>query len=95
MIKPKLLRPLHPNVGIEMAYRRALEKLITEMHDSVIYWIRARYRANEPHIATDALPANVLQKAMRALTRRWNKRFKDLSLELADYFAKDVSKTWD
>lgn len=35
------LRPIRPNKGIEMAYRKKLMKLIDEMQNSVKYWIEA------------------------------------------------------
>lgn len=90
----KLLRAVHPNVGIEMAYRRALLRLIDEMHDSVAYWIEAKYK-NKPHIAADATPASVLRIALNKLTRRWQKKFNDAAKELAAYFAQDVSLRTD
>lgn len=93
--KPKILRAIQPNVGIEMAYRRALTKMIEKMHDSVIYWITARYKANEPVIAADAVPATELQREVRKLARRWQKQFNVLAAELAEYFALDVSERTD
>ncbi len=55
----KVIRSVQPNVGLEMAYRRKLDKLIEEMHQSVMYWVMASYRANAPEIAMDAAPARV------------------------------------
>ena len=91
----KVLRAVQPNVGIEMAYRRALLKMITKMHDSVMYWITARYKANEPVIAADSVPATELQREVRRLARRWQKQFNVLASELAEYFAMDVSERTD
>lgn len=50
----KVLRPVHPNVGIRIAYRGKLLALIDEMQASYLYWLRACYRANEPKMAMDA-----------------------------------------
>lgn len=47
----KVLRAVHPNAGIEAAYRAALRALLEEMHCSITYWLSAAYRANEPAIA--------------------------------------------
>src|SRR5689334_9870340 len=49
--KPLVLAPTRANVGIEFAYRRRLDRLIEEMNHSVLFWIGARYKANEPEIA--------------------------------------------
>lgn len=54
--KPKVLPPVRPNVGIELAYRKKLDALIAEMHKSLLYWLRAGYKANEPEMAMDAPP---------------------------------------
>jgi SPP1 gp7 family putative phage head morphogenesis protein len=65
-----------------------LEKLIDEMHDSVLYWLGAAYKANEPKIAQDkAIPATVLEVAIRKLAKRWLKRFDDAADALAEYFS--------
>jgi hypothetical protein len=42
-----------PNAAIEALYRKRLERLVTEMADSVLYWMRAAYRQNEPVMAQD------------------------------------------
>lgn len=92
----KVLRPLHPNVGVEMAYKRALTKLIEEMHRSVVYWVEAKYRNNEPEIAQDAVtPASVLRILLSKLAKRWTAKFNVAAKELAAYFAKDVSLRTD
>ncbi len=88
----KVLRPVHPNAGIRAAYRRQLEKLIEEMNASVQFWLKQAYKANDPVIAQDELPANVLQRAIRKLGKRWQKNFDDAAPKLADYFAKSVDK---
>lgn len=88
----KVLRPVLPSAGIEDAYRRKLDGMIREMHDSVIYWIESAYKNNEPRIVTamDAAPAEVLRIAVARLAARWQERFDEASERLADYFAKDV-----
>ncbi len=84
----KALRPVFPNVGIGVAYRRKLQNLVDEMHNSVRYFIKAAYRKNEPIIAQDEIPAAELQKAIDELTRQWCRRFRDGSEDLAAWFAK-------
>lgn len=85
--KPKVLRPVRPNAGTEAHYRRRLYKLIAEMQDSVVYWVRASYNANEPKIAQDVLPSKALKAAVRKLARRWQRNFDDAAPKLADYYA--------
>jgi SPP1 gp7 family putative phage head morphogenesis protein len=89
---------VRPNAGVEIAYRRKLERLIDEMHRSVDYWLRAAYRANEPEVmalASDASPAVELNRTFNALKRRWLSRFKGASGELAGYFSKDATDRAD
>lgn len=46
-------------------------------------------------IAMDATPADELQRAIRRLARRWQKKFNAMAPELADYFAQEASKRSD
>jgi hypothetical protein len=66
----KVLRGVQPNAGIEAAYRRKMQALITEMDKSVVYWLRAAYRANVPVMAQDRTPADELRDAIRKLAKR-------------------------
>lgn len=85
----KVLRPIHPNVGLEAEYRKRLDGLIREMSDSTVYWLKASYRANPP-LAADESPAEALRKSIRELARRWNQRFEDAAPKLARWFAKST-----
>lgn len=72
--------------------------LIDDMHASIIHWLVASYRNNEPTLipmAQDALPANMLRKTMKELRKRWEKRFDEMAPKLAEYFAKTVSRRSD
>ena len=96
MVKPpKTFPPVWANIGIEAAYRVRLYKMIKAMHNSVQYWLEASYRQNEPEIAQDAIPAAELKKAIRKLSRRWQKQFNDLAPDLARYFSTAVYKRSD
>ena len=86
----KTINPVRPSAAIEAAYRQRLDALLDEMHRSLVYWLSARYRANEPEIsklATDDSPAVSLRNAFRRLSRRWQGKFDDLADDLAKYFA--------
>src|SRR6266566_1670669 len=67
----KTLNPIHPNIGIELHYRRKMEALIDNMHNSILYWLSAAYKQNIPElrklIAEDASPTALLRAVMRRL----------------------------
>jgi hypothetical protein len=85
---PKALRGVIANAGIEAQYRRRIKSLIDEMAASVLYWLKASYRKNEPVLAQDAVAADELQKAIRKLTRYWNRRFAQDAVKMGEYFSK-------
>lgn len=88
----KILKPVHPNVGVRQWYRKKLIRLIDQMHASVCYWVTAAWKANEPVMAQDEPPAAALARVLRALSRRWNKNFNQAAQDLAKYFAEDIDK---
>lgn len=90
----KTIRPTRPNAGVEAWYRRKLDSLITEMNDSVVYWLKANYRASGA-MAMDASPAVFMRDAMKKLAKRWQKRFDDVAAKLADRFAGQAQKNSD
>lgn len=92
----KVLRSVRPNAGFTAVYRAKLDAAIKAMHESVMYWVRAKYRANEPAVlAVDEAPALVLRREMRRLGRQWQKAFNRASPKLARYFSTSVSKRTD
>lgn len=93
--KDLTLKALHPNAGLEARYRERLTKLIEDMHASVIYWIKAAWRANPPKMAQDASSAFSMRDAMEKLADRWNARFDVAAEQLADYFAKAAADRTD
>lgn len=86
----KVLRPVHPNAGIEAMYRRQLVKLVEEMHRSMMWWVQASYRENEPRIVQDESPADALRRIIRELSDQWLKRFDRAAERLAEYFTQSV-----
>jgi uncharacterized protein with gpF-like domain len=93
--KTQTLPAVRPNCGLEALYRKKLKKLIDEMHCSVIYWLRAEYKQHEGELVFDASPVVELRKALRLLSRRWQKRFNEASHKLAKYFAQSASQRTD
>lgn len=90
-----VLPAVHPNAGIAAEYQRRLEALTKAMAKSFLYWISAAYKANEPVIAQDELPAAALRRVIRKLGRQWQKNFDAAAPELAAYFAQAVSARSD
>jgi SPP1 gp7 family putative phage head morphogenesis protein len=82
------LAPVHPNQGIEMAFRRRLLALIDEMQQAILRHVTAQYPGANPFLAQDA-PDDVhrLRWEMDRLGRRWLDRFDVAAKEMAAYFA--------
>jgi uncharacterized protein with gpF-like domain len=91
----RVLRPVHANRGIEARYRKQLVDLVDEMNRSILYWLRAAYRANPPVMAQDRNPAQELRAAVRKLAARWQRNFDDAAKNLAEYFATSVRSRSD
>lgn len=89
------LRALRPNAGIAEGYRKRLLALVAEMFDSFDYWLRAKYRAHEPVMARDETPAKSLDRELKRLRKRWEKRFDEAAKDLASYFAKAAARRSD
>lgn len=97
--KQKTARAVHPNKGVEAAYRRALDNLIAEMANSYEYWLSAAYKAHPPRmetaIAQDALPSLELSRKIRDLGKRWIKKFDDMAVKIATNFTNSGRKATD
>lgn len=93
--KPKTVRAIHANRGVEVRYRKALEELIKEMSNSAEYWLAAQYRQAPPEIAEDALPAAEMAARVREVSKRWIARFNDMADDIAKRFAAGAIKATD
>lgn len=92
---PKTLSPIRPSAPTRIAYQKQVDGLIDEMANSLLYWLKAAYRADEPatvNLGADALP---LQNAFDKLARRWLRRFDTLSEQLSEWFATSVENRVD
>lgn len=85
----KTLPPVFANEGIVAMYRKWLDTMIGQMHNSVVHWVSAQYRTNPP-LAQDASPAMDLRKVLEELSRRWQAEFNDL----APIIAKKLADKW-
>lgn len=90
-----VLKSVRPSAGIEAKYRKRLVRMVDEMQKSLVYWLRAAYRANEPRMAMDATPSELLTRVVEELGKRWQKQFDDTADQLAEYFSEDVAERSD
>lgn len=88
----RVLRAIRPDRSIGHAYRRKLCALVGEMSRSYEHWICAKYRANPPRMAMDAMPASELEKLLRKMGVYWSARFEKAAPRLAEYFATSVRR---
>ncbi|KAG1536672.1 hypothetical protein G6F50_015012 [Rhizopus delemar] len=65
------------------------------MQRSIVYWIKAPYRANTPELAQDESPAAALSKMMRNLARQWQRKFDQASRPVATRFADESMSAAD
>jgi uncharacterized protein with gpF-like domain len=86
------MRPARPSAANRIAYQRALESLIDEMHRSTLYWLRATYRQREGEIVQDSSPAADLAAQLRRRANQWRKMFADRAPDLARWFISKVDK---
>ena len=93
--KPKAVRAIHSNRGVEVRYRKAMEELIKEMSNSAEYWLAAQYRQAPPEIAEDALPAAEMAARVREVSKRWIARFNDMADDIAKQFTSGAIKATD
>lgn len=100
-MKPVTARAVHANVGIEADYRKKLKRMISEMTNSVEYWLAAGYKKAPPRVATlvdmaeDASPSQHIQKLLSALAKRWVAKFDVRAPKIADAYLKGMFKASD
>jgi uncharacterized protein with gpF-like domain len=96
--RPTTLRTIKPNAGLEAWLRKRLQREIQAMARSINWWVGAAYRAQYERIdalAHDAAPADILQRVLASLRRRWGKRFDALGEEIATKFAQRAGDQTD
>lgn len=97
-MKPKTLKSIPANRGVESKYRKDLERMIYEMSASVEYWLSAAYKKTPPRVAAlaqDASPSDTIKKVLDDLAKRWVKRFDDAAPVIADAYLKGMFKASD
>lgn len=101
MSTPKTARAVHANRGVEAKYRKALLRMIAEMHGSVEYWLTAAYRKDPPRMlalveqAQDAVPSAKMKKILDELARRWVAKFDEWAPKIAESYLQGMFKSTD
>ena len=90
--RDKVLRPVHPNAGINAEYRAKLDALIEAMTRSYAYFLKAQYRETPPRMAQDAAPAVEMRRELAKLGNQWETRFDEMAPRLARWFATKASR---
>lgn len=96
--QPKTARSVAANRGIEAKYRKALKRMVAEMHASVEYWVTAAYRKDPPRmlaLAEDASPSEKIKRVMADLAKRWTARFDEWAPKIAEAYLQGMFKTSD
>lgn len=91
----KLLKTIRPNAGVRQRYQREMLTLVQEMHDSLLYWLKAQYREAPPELAMDATPSQDMQKRFKELSKKWQGRWDKASLKIAASYVKGSFKATD
>ncbi len=81
--KDIILKPIQPNLGVEVAYRKSLKKLLREMRADMQGLLERHYPKG---IAQDGL-FDGLQAALAALLRYWLAQLDKLAPPIAEIFA--------
>jgi SPP1 gp7 family putative phage head morphogenesis protein len=89
--KPKTAAAVHPNAGVEAAYRLALQALIVEMFRDLYRTTKRAWEDEPVTIAHDAPgkppKMDLLTRAMNKWGGLWVKKLETLSEQMADQFA--------
>lgn len=94
----KILKPVRPNLGLQIEFRNRLFSLIDSMNKNVQSEIANTYKKNTPEItllAKDESPASAIKKLTQKLIAKWIKRFDDAAPRLAKYFSTSIQKRSD
>ena len=95
-LKTKTLAPVRASAAVRAEYHRRLTAQVEAMERSLLWWMRAAYRANQPAtMAQDRSAADVLNAIMRKLARRWMQRFDAFANRTGEWFTAAASRGAD
>ena len=92
--KPKTLKAILPNKGVEVAYRKALKRLLAQIQDEAINEIEQCYQSSTK-IAQDAGLNSLLRLLMKRLMEKWQNKLDRLAPQVAEIFAKSSGSHTD
>jgi hypothetical protein len=93
--KPTIIRAVHANRGIEIKYRRSIQKLIADLAGSVEYWLAAAYRKRPPLLAQDESPSEFMASKIEGLKSHWSRMFEELGSSIAEHYVTKLYKASD
>ena len=95
--KPKTLRAIHANRGVEAWYKKQLQCMLKSMNDSMLTHLEAAWKAAPPSVGfgQDASSAATLRKALTKWGDRWLAKYNRAATELAKKFASRSFNTTD
>ena len=82
--KPIILRPVHPNVGVQARYLRELLVIVREVHGEALALVQASYPRS---LAQDAGPVGDIRFQFALLGKRWKDRMNREARAIAEGFA--------
>ena len=82
----KELRPVRPPIAVEREYHKKLKRLIKEMDNSLLYWLRAALKQNGIQDGS----ATSMAERLKQLSAYWEKRYMEEAPNIAEWFAKKV-----
>jgi SPP1 gp7 family putative phage head morphogenesis protein len=90
-----VLRPIHPNEGVRVWYTQLLQDLARRMLEDIERELGKHYRPAKVRLAQDDDPIVTLRTVMRVWGRLWQKKFDDLSKDIARSFAGRTARYTD
>jgi hypothetical protein len=85
--QPVTLTAIRPQPAVRIEYQRRLDELVDEMGKSLLYWLRASYRAEPPATIAQDSATSILAAAFDRLQARWLGRFEELAPKISTWFA--------
>lgn len=88
----RAIRAIKPSAGLRDEYEAKLLKLVNALADDLSRSIKKAYEQNEPLIAQDALPADMLRILFNGKRKYWMERIEKEAKEYSDWFAESEFK---
>jgi len=93
--KPIHVNPVRPNLGLEIAYQRSVNRMLDRMQGAIMAAVTASWRRKPPELASDESPAAALQALMGRLSREWEAGFEEFARTKGRSFGNDAAAQAD